>query len=52
MALATAMDGETSLKLQQITTKIYEVPNFQDITGQRTTKVVKAAGHDIDAPFD
>ena len=44
MALATAMDGETSLKLQQITTKIYEVPNFQDITGQRITKVVKALG--------
>ena len=46
------MDEETSLKHQQITSKIYEVPNFQDITGQRTTKVVKAAGHDIDAPFD
>ena len=41
-SLAATVDGEVSRKLQEITTKIYEASNFQDITGQRITKVIKA----------
>ena len=61
--LADSLEGEAALKLRAITTKIYEASNFQDITGQRITKVVKAlsqiestvitmlkaVGHDIEA---
>jgi len=36
------MDGEDSRKLMAATTRIYEACGFQDITGQRVTKVVKA----------
>ena len=32
--------GEAAAKLQAATTKIYEACSFQDITGQRITKVV------------
>jgi chemotaxis protein CheZ len=32
--------GEAGLRLQDATTKIYEACSFQDITGQRITKVV------------
>ncbi len=35
------MDGENSQKLMDATTRIYEACGFQDITGQRITKVVK-----------
>ena len=42
--LADSMEGAAAIKLQEITTKIYEASNFQDITGQRITKVVKALG--------
>ena len=34
------MSGESAEKLQAATTKIYEACSFQDITGQRITKVV------------
>ncbi len=61
--LAETMEGAAAIKLQEITTKIYEASNFQDITGQRITKVVKAlsqiestvitmlkaVGHDVEA---
>ncbi len=36
------MDGEDSQKLMAATTRIYEACGFQDITGQRITKGVKA----------
>ncbi len=36
------LDGENSQKLMDATTRIYEACGFQDITGQRITKVVKA----------
>lgn len=37
---ATAMDGPQADALQAATTRIYEACSFQDITGQRITKVV------------
>jgi chemotaxis protein CheZ len=37
--------GADSEKLGEATTKIYEACSFQDITGQRITKVVKALKH-------
>jgi chemotaxis protein CheZ len=38
--VATAVSGETAARLQDAVTKIYEACSFQDITGQRITKVV------------
>ena len=39
------VDGEASEKLMDATTRIYEACGFQDITGQRITKVVMALQH-------
>jgi chemotaxis protein CheZ len=39
-AVADQLDGEQAAKLQDATTRIYEACGFQDITGQRITKVV------------
>ncbi|MGI4745262.1 MAG: protein phosphatase CheZ [Janthinobacterium lividum] len=39
-ALGSAMDGAAARQLQDATMKIYEACSFQDITGQRITKVV------------
>jgi chemotaxis protein CheZ len=38
--VAATVSGEAAAKLQAATTKIYEACSFQDITGQRITKVV------------
>jgi chemotaxis protein CheZ len=38
--VAGALSGEPAAKLQDATTRIYEACGFQDITGQRITKVV------------
>ena len=38
--VANAVSGEIAAKLQDAVTKIYEACSFQDITGQRITKVV------------
>jgi chemotaxis protein CheZ len=38
--VAATVSGETADKLQEATTRIYEACSFQDITGQRITKVV------------
>ena len=38
--VASSITGEASAKLQDATTRIYEACSFQDITGQRITKVV------------
>jgi chemotaxis protein CheZ len=38
--VAGEMSGEAATKLQDATTRIYEACSFQDITGQRITKVV------------
>ncbi len=45
------LDGENSEKLMDATTRIYEACGFQDITGQRITKVVKAL-KDIEERID
>jgi len=49
------LDGESADKLMNATTNIYEACTFQDITGQRITKVVNALKHiegKIDALVD
>ena len=38
--VATTLTGDASTRLQDATTRIYEACSFQDITGQRITKVV------------
>jgi chemotaxis protein CheZ len=38
--VAADLSGETAARLQTATTQIYEACGFQDITGQRITKVV------------
>jgi chemotaxis protein CheZ len=38
--VSLTVSGEAATKLQAATTKIYEACSFQDITGQRITKVV------------
>ncbi len=44
-ALTGEVTPEVAAKLTGITTGIYEACNFQDITGQRITKVVRALKH-------
>ena len=39
-AVAQHLDGAPAAQLQEATTRIYEACSFQDITGQRITKVV------------
>jgi chemotaxis protein CheZ len=41
-AVAETLAGETAAQLQDATTRIYEACSFQDITGQRITKVIAA----------
>jgi len=43
--LAGQVDGDTAEKLKGVATKIYEASNFQDLTGQRITKVVNILQH-------
>ena len=40
-AMSQDLDGDAAAKLTDIATKIYEASNFQDVTGQRITKVVE-----------
>ena len=39
-AVGGALEGEQAAKLQDATTRIYEACGFQDITGQRISKIV------------
>ncbi len=50
-AVMETLDGEQAEKLMEATTNIYEACGFQDITGQRITKVVKAL-KDIEEKID
>jgi chemotaxis protein CheZ len=43
--LTPELAPEHGAQLTEVTTLIYEACNFQDITGQRITKVVKALKH-------
>jgi chemotaxis protein CheZ len=43
--LAGEMEPAISSRLTDVTTAVYEACNFQDITGQRITKVVRALKH-------
>ena len=38
--MGESLDGAQAEKITEVTTKIFEASNFQDITGQRITKVV------------
>jgi chemotaxis protein CheZ len=49
--LAAELPAETTAPLGQIVVKVYEACSFQDITGQRITKVVKALRH-IESKID
>lgn len=40
-AIASEQEGEIAERLETVVTKIFEASTFQDITGQRITKVVK-----------
>jgi chemotaxis protein CheZ len=44
-ALGSELTPEQATKLTDTTTRIFEACNFQDITGQRITKVVRALKH-------
>ncbi|CBS86796.1 protein phosphatase CheZ [Azospirillum lipoferum] len=44
-AIAGQSDAETAVKLNDQITAIYEACNFQDITGQRISKVVRTLKH-------
>ncbi len=44
-SLACELSGEVAEKITAIATKIYEASNFQDVTGQRITKVVNTLKH-------
>lgn len=50
-AIAGECPAEVGEKIVGCTTKIYEACNFQDVTGQRITKVVEALKH-IDARIE
>lgn len=49
--IAGSVDGERGARLTDAVTRIYEACNFQDVTGQRITKVVRALKH-IEAKVD
>lgn len=49
--IAGQIDPENSAKLSEQVTKIFEACNFQDITGQRISKVVRTLKH-IEAKVD
>ena len=43
--LAEKCDDEVKAKLEEISTNLFEASGFQDITGQRVSKVVATLGH-------
>lgn len=43
--VADGLDADDQAKLRDATTKIFEACNFQDITGQRIGKIVRALKH-------
>ncbi len=49
--VAGRIDADNAAQLTDATTRIFEACNFQDITGQRITKVVRALKH-IEAKVD
>jgi chemotaxis protein CheZ len=49
--VSSKLDGENQVVVTDAVTRIYEACNFQDLTGQRITRVVKAI-KDIEAKVD
>lgn len=43
--MSAELPAEAAAKIMNVTTRVYEACNFQDITGQRTTKVIRALKH-------
>ncbi|HYM33321.1 MAG TPA: protein phosphatase CheZ [Candidatus Cybelea sp.] len=43
--LGAKLGGDAAKEIETIVTRIYEASNFQDITGQRITKVVRTLHH-------
>jgi chemotaxis protein CheZ len=43
--IAGKLPAETAEEIRNLSTKIFEACNFQDVTGQRITKVVRALKH-------
>jgi len=39
--IAEQLDGETSAKLEAISTELFQASSFQDLTGQRITKIAR-----------
>jgi chemotaxis protein CheZ len=44
-SIGANLDDETQNEIRVLITQIYEACNFQDVTGQRITKVVRALKH-------
>ena len=44
-ALTAVVNAATAEKIRVLSTRIFEACNFQDVTGQRITKVVRALKH-------
>lgn len=43
--IAGEVDDELSARLEQISTNLFQASSFQDLTGQRITKVTRTLGH-------
>lgn len=43
--MASGMDGEQATIMMDVSTKLFEASSFQDLTGQRITKVTKTLQH-------
>ncbi|WP_417452143.1 protein phosphatase CheZ [Kordiimonas sp.] len=43
--LSDESDGEMAEKLEKVSTELFQASSFQDLTGQRITKVMRTLGH-------
>ncbi len=44
-ALSEEAEGEMAEKLEKVSTELFQASSFQDLTGQRITKVMRTLGH-------
>lgn len=44
-ALSDEAEGEMAEKLEKVSTELFQASSFQDLTGQRITKVMRTLGH-------
>ncbi len=45
MEIAAEVDGPQAEKLEAVSTELFQASSFQDLTGQRITKITKTLGH-------